>query len=202
MSGRIALGMVVGVLILAGIVSGSLGISHGEELSPDEAVVDSTISWETVVSQVPKVAGYEVEKDISIRGKGGGQVTITLDSPLLWIFSRWVSEGDPRIPGEYRDFQVWIGFYESEAALQEDIKVIPLGGYEVQEDQNQVFTGFFEGTCLSMLGREDPLVQAFAAKRRLWVRFTVYTDVEGDPFAGRQELQELTSLVAERLVNT
>jgi hypothetical protein len=30
----------------------------------------------------------------------------------------------------------------------------------------------------------------------------VHTDVEGDPFAGTQELEELLSLVAERLINT
>jgi hypothetical protein len=149
------------------------------------------------------VAGYEVKEDISVRGKEGGQVTITLDSPLLWIFDRWVSEGNMRIPGEYHSFWVWIGFYESEAALQKQIKVIPLAGYEVQEDQNKVFTGFFEGTIPSVNGcREGTLLKAFAAKGCLWVEFMVDTDVEGDPFAGRQELEELLSLVAERLINT
>jgi hypothetical protein len=49
------------------------------------------------------------------------------------------------------------------------------------------------------------LLEAFVAKGCVWVRLLVITyfdGSEGEPFAGRTELDRLIELVKERLINT
>ena len=160
-----------------------------------EEYVDSILDWETIVAKVPKLAGYEVDEEISVRGERGNSTAILLDdSPFLWLSIRGFGEYDP-----FRAFTVNIGLYESEAALQKQIRVIPLAGFEVQEDQ--ITTGFSEKTVPQLIpGRAGTVLKAFAAKGRLWVGFVVTTDLEADPFAEREELEELIELVKEKMI--
>jgi hypothetical protein len=196
-SKKVILGIVIGSLILAVGVIGGLRILREEEMLPDKALIDSILSWETIVAKVPKLAGYEVEEDIILRGETGKAIpiTITSDHPFLWLSVRELGESDP-----FRAFTVSIALYESEAALQEQIRVIPLAGFEVQE--NQVTTGFAQRTDPELIpGRAGTVLEAFAAKGRLWVSFVVTTDLEADPFAERAEIEELIELVKERIIN-
>lgn len=182
----------------------SVRVIEIEYPEPDPALVeeleeyaDSILDWDFIVAGVPRLEGYEVRGGMSIRGRKGNSVTITHDSPFLWWYTRSVAEDTPF----RRSFTLNIGLYESEAALREQIRIIPLAEFEVQEDEDNVTTGFYEGSYIGMDGRERIILDAFAARQRLWVRFVVVTDLEGNPFVERQDLEELIELVEERLLD-
>ncbi len=201
MSKKVILGIVIGILVLVvGVIAG-LKISREEKI-PDvvelEEYVDSILSWETIITKVPKLEGYEVKEWINVRGEEG-EIIITPDSPVLWSSRREISESSTNIPGGFRDFSVWIGFFESEAALEEQIKA---GPFKVQREV-EVTTGFLEEKEPFWDGRERNLLVVLVAKGRLWVQFTAITyfeDSEGEPLATKAELEELISLVKERLL--
>jgi hypothetical protein len=193
---KVILAVVIGSLILAAAAIGVLRTLH-EETLPDQALIDSILSWETIVEKVPKLAGYEAEEDLILRGETGKVIPITIpsDDPYVWESIRDVGEYDP-----FRSFTVSIVLYESEAALQEQIRVIPLAGYEVREDT--VTTGFLDRTYPELIpGRAGTVLKAFAAKGRLWVSFVVTTDLDADPFAVKSELEELIQVVEDRIVD-
>lgn len=182
----------------------SVRIIGTEYPEPDPALVeeleeyaDSILDWDSIVARVPRLEGYEVRGGLSIRGRKGNPITITHDSPFLWLYTRSVAEDTP----SRWSFTLNLGLYESEAALREQIRIIPLAGFEVQEDEGNVTTGFCDGSYNDMDGRERIILDAFAARQRIWVRFVVTTDLEGNPFAGREDLEELIELVRERLLD-
>jgi hypothetical protein len=206
MNSKFAL-IVVGILIVVSMaVTADLGMRRPQEiLDAEKAELEefacSILDWETIVSVVPKVAGYEMDESTSIRGKPS-PVTITSDSPVIWRCSREVSEDGVDVPGGFHCFEVLISFWESEAAVREETERNSEWGFEIQEDQ--VTTGFFEEKAPFGDGRDRNVLQAFAAKGRLRVRLSVITyfdGSEGEPFAGRAELERLIELVKERLIN-
>lgn len=202
---KLILGL-IGILILTAGVTAGLGILHEEKI-PDKALlgeyVNSILNWETVEEKVPKLAGYEVYDSIAIRGEESGDIILPPYSSALWISHREVGESGMDVPGGLRSFVVNILFYESEAAMEKKIRGLSLAGFELQEE-DQVTIGFSEGKEPFGDGRDIHLLEAFVGKGRLWVVFTVLTyfkGSEGEPFAERAELEELVSLVKERLLD-
>ena len=88
--------------------------------------------------------------------------------------------------------------------MEEQIRVIPLAGFEI-EQEDQVTTGFCETSGPLWQGVERNIPEAFAARQRLWVHLTVITLVdegcEAEPFAGRVELERLIELAKEKTIN-
>jgi len=205
MNSKFAL-IVVGILIIVSMaVTAAPGMWRQEEI-PDASELreyfDSILDWETVVSVVSKVASYEVDEYISIRGDPSSVVKITSDSPLLWMSLREVGEDSTDVPGGFHCFSVGISFWESEAALQEEIRRNSEWGYAIQE--GQVSTGFLEEMAPFGDGRDRNVLEAFVVKGRLKVRLVVTTYLngdEGEPLAERAEVEELIELIKEGLIN-
>jgi len=61
--------------------------------------------------------------------------------------------------------------------MEEQIRVIPLAGFEI-EQEDQVTTGFCETSGPLWQGVERNIPEAFAARQRLWVYLTVITLVD------------------------
>lgn len=198
--GKAVLTMIVSVSILLTLaigVHGGLVILGDEQLVQTRQAllseyVDSIIDWETVVSEVPSLAGYEVDEYVSIRGKKECYVIITPDSPILWTSSRWVSRRDP-----YRSFGISVDAYDSLSAFREATRLVSRVGYEVQE--GKVTTGFHEEDYLEHDGTERTVIRAFAARHRITVSFTVRTEHGAGPLVQRAEIEKLVELVKERL---
>jgi hypothetical protein len=67
----IGISIVVGVTVISGLRMGR------QEKIPDaaelEEYVDSILDWETIVAGVPKLANYEVDEYLVVRGRPGGR---------------------------------------------------------------------------------------------------------------------------------
>jgi hypothetical protein len=79
--------IVIGILIVVGVTELSGLRMWRQEKTPDaaelEEYVDPTLDWETIVAGAPKLANYDVDEYLVVRGRPGGDVVIPPDNPLL-----------------------------------------------------------------------------------------------------------------------
>ena len=167
--------VIVGLMLIMGMLN-ERNIPSEEEVV---ALVDSIISWEAVISMVPKLASQPVEESVCVQEK----IPSGDPDPWRWQSNRMVWTGNVNIPGEYRCFSIEIFFYE-----------------RVVNDSNSVTIGNITRIIPLIDGREATQFRISASKGHIWVGCTILTDVEGEPFATRKELEGLMKLVEERLL--